>query len=82
MQLANPMTYIHKNMAPLLIQHGQLDADVPVQQSIDFVEKLKKYVLPDKFEFDIIEGAGHGDDYFESDENVNRIFSFIDKHRK
>ena len=79
-ELANPMTYIHKHMPPILIQHGRLDTMVPVQQSIMFVEKLEKYVSPDRFEFDIIEGAGHGDPLFETQENMNRVFSFLDKH--
>jgi len=81
-ELANPMTYIHEHMPPILIQHGRLDTMVPVQQSIMFVEKLEKYVNPDRFEFDIIEGAGHGDPLFETQENMNRVFSFLDKHLK
>jgi len=67
-------------MPPLLIQHGRLDTMVPVQQSMMFVEKLAKYVSPDRFEFDIIEGAGHGDPLFETDENMRRVFEFLDKH--
>lgn len=81
-ELANPMTYIHEHMPPLLIQHGRLDTLVPVQQSMIFVEKLKKYVSPDRYEFDIIEGAGHGDPLFETDENMERVFSFLDRHLK
>jgi acetyl esterase/lipase len=81
-ELANPMTYIHEHMPPLLIQHGQLDTMVPVQQSMIFVEKLEKYVSHDRFEFDIIEGAGHGDPLFETDENMNRVFTFLDKYVK
>lgn len=80
--LANPMTYVHEHMPPLLIQHGRLDAMVPVQQSMIFVEKLEKYVSPDRFEFDIIEGAGHADPLFETEENMERVFSFLDKHLK
>lgn len=80
--LANPMTYIHAHMPPLLIQHGRLDALVPVQQSIIFAEKLRKYVSPDRFEFDILEGAGHADPLFESDENMARVFSFLDRYLK
>jgi len=79
-ELANPMTYIHERMPPLLIQHGTLDSMVPVQQSIIFAEKLRKYVSSDRFEFDLIEGAGHGDPLFETDENMGRVFSFLDKH--
>jgi len=81
-ELANPMTYIHEHMPPILIQHGRLDTMVPVQQSMMFVEKLEKYVSPDCFEFDIIEGAGHGDPLFETQENMNRVFSFLDMHLK
>ena len=81
-ELANPMTYVHKHMPPILIQHGRLDTMVPVQQSIMFVEKMKKYVSHDRFEFDIVEGAGHGDPLFETQENMNRVFSFLDKHLK
>jgi acetyl esterase/lipase len=80
--LANPMIYIHENMPPILIQHGRLDSQVPVQQSIMFVEKLERYVDPDRFEFDIIEGAGHGDPLFETDENMGKVFAFLDKHLK
>jgi acetyl esterase/lipase len=81
-ELANPMTYIHKHMPPILIQHGSLDAMVPVQQSIMFAEKLEKYVDHDRFEFDIFEGAGHGLPLFDSDENMKRVFLFLDKYLK
>jgi acetyl esterase/lipase len=81
-ELANPMTYIHESMPPILIQHGRLDTMVPVQQSMMFVEKLEKYVSRDRFEFDIIEGAGHGDPLFETDENLKRVFIFLDKYLK
>jgi acetyl esterase/lipase len=81
-ELANPMTYIHAHMPPLLIQHGNLDTMVPLQQSVMFVEKLEKYVSHDRFEFDIIKGAGHGDPLFETDENMERVFSFLDRYLK
>lgn len=81
-QKANPMTYIHRDMPPILIQHGRIDHLVPVQQSIIFVEKLKLYVSPDKFEFNILKNADHGDPLFETQENMNKVFSFLDKHLK
>lgn len=81
-ELANPMTYIHERMPPLLIQHGRLDSLVPVQQSMMFVEKLEKYVDHERFEFDIMEGMGHADLLFFTDENMERVFSFLDKHLK
>jgi acetyl esterase/lipase len=81
-ELANPMTYVNDHMPPLLIQHGRLDSMVPVQQSMMFADKLERYVGHDRFEFDIIEGAGHGDPLFDTDENMERVFSFLDKHLK
>jgi acetyl esterase/lipase len=81
-EIANPMMYVHKRMPPILIQHGRLDTLVPVQQSMLFVEKLEKYVSHDRFEFDILEGAGHGDPLFETDENMERVFSFLDRYLK
>ncbi len=79
-EIANPMTYVHKQMPPLLIQHGRLDTVVPVQQSEIFAEKLEKFVSQDRFEFDILEGAGHSDPLFITEENMERVFSFLDSH--
>lgn len=81
-EIANPMTYVHKTMPPLLIQHGRLDTVVPVQQSMIFAEKLEQFVSPDRFEFDILEGAGHSDPLFITPRNMERVFTFLDRHLK
>jgi acetyl esterase/lipase len=81
-RLANPMTYIHSNMPPILIQHGRLDPLVPVQQSICFVQELEKRVDRSRFEFDIVEEAAHGDPLFETEKNMDRVFQFLDSHLK
>jgi acetyl esterase/lipase len=81
-QLANPMTYVHSRMPPILIQHGRLDHLVPVQQSILFAEKLEKCVSQDLFEFEILEKADHADPLFETEENMSRVFQFLDRHLK
>jgi acetyl esterase/lipase len=78
---ANPMTYLHKDMPPMLIQHGRIDHLVPVQQSIIFVEKIKE-IAPAKVEFDILEDADHADRLFETAENMNRVLAFLDRHLK
>lgn len=49
---------------------------VPVQQSIIFVDQLHKQGCHDCVEFDILEGAGHGDPLFETDKNMDLVFSF------
>jgi acetyl esterase/lipase len=81
-QRANPINYIHNGMPPMLIQHGRLDEDVPVQQSIMFAEKLREKVSPDKFEFEILEEAKHGDPLFETEKNLKRVFRFLNSHLK
>jgi acetyl esterase/lipase len=81
-RLANPMTYVHADMPPILIQHGRLDLQVPVQQSICFVQELEKRGSHDRFEFDILENAGHGDPLFESEDNMRRVFRFLDRYLK
>lgn len=79
-RLANPMTYIHKDMPPILIQHGRMDHLVPVQQSIIFAEAIRQTVGPERVELEILENADHADPLFETDENTSRMFSFLDKH--
>jgi len=81
-RLANPMTYVHADMPPILIQHGRIDAMVPVQQSMGLVHKLEESVSHDRFEFDILENAGHGDPLFESEDNMKRVFQFLDRYLK
>jgi acetyl esterase/lipase len=78
-RMASPLTYVHPDIPPILIQHGRRDHLVPVQQSMDFVRKLEQCVSRDRFEFDILEDADHADPLFETEENMNRVFTFIDR---
>lgn len=79
---ANPITYIQKNMPHILIQHGAKDHLVPVQQSLVFVEALKEKGCQDRFEFDLFETADHADPQFETEQNMNRVFDFLDHYLK
>ena len=77
---ANPISCIHADMPPILIQHGRLDHLVPVGQSIEFAEELSRRVGPDRFEFEILETADHADPLFETEANMERVYRFLDKH--
>ena len=81
-RLANPMTYIHQGAPPILIQHGKLDGVVPVRQSIEFARELEARVGAECFEFDVLDDAGHADPLFETDENMERVFEFLDRFLK
>jgi acetyl esterase/lipase len=80
--LANPMTYVHADMAPMLIQHGRVDDQVPVQQSIEFAQVIKEKVGPERVELDVFDGAGHDDPVFDSPQNLERVFAFLDRYLK
>jgi acetyl esterase/lipase len=74
---ANPETYLGWYIPPMLLQHGRQDPVVPVQQSIEFYEKLKKRCGDDRVILEVFEGAEHADPAFETPENVDRVFRFL-----
>lgn len=76
---ANPATYITKNDPAFLIQHGTADPNVPTQQSIDFSEKLTEVLGDEKVELTLLEGAVHGGEPFNSKENLQEVFDFLDR---
>lgn len=76
---ANPATYIHSEMPPFFIQHGKADVFVPYQQSENFAAEIK-HRSPETFVYlELLETAGHGDVQFESEENMNKVFRFLEK---
>ena len=78
-RLASPMTYVGEHMAPILIQHGRADNLVPFQQSVQLAEAIEARVGAARFELDLFDGAGHADPMFESDQNLDRVFEFIER---
>ncbi|MGL5311964.1 MAG: alpha/beta hydrolase fold domain-containing protein [Peptostreptococcaceae bacterium] len=79
---ANPITYISKNLPPFFIQHGRIDDKVPYQQSEILYNELLKYADKDTVSFEIIEGAKHGGPHFRTNENIEKVFVFLDKYMK
>lgn len=77
-QLANPETYIHKDMCPIFIQHGRDDKIVPYQGSEHFAHQAKEKCGDDRINYEIIEYADHGDPLFSTKENLAKVFSFIE----
>ncbi len=79
---ADPTTYITSDCPPFLIQHGTLDPVIPAQQSIDFATAIAKNAGKDKVTLTLFEGAGHGGEQFESVENIDKVFEYLDRHMK
>jgi len=80
--LANPMTWVNPEMAPLLIQHGRDDVGVPMQQSMELARVIREKVGPDRCELDIIDDARHDSPVFTSPANLDRVFGFLDRYLK
>ncbi|MBD3920512.1 prolyl oligopeptidase family serine peptidase [Paenibacillus sp. PR3] len=77
---ANPETYISERTPPFLIQHGTHDPLIPTMQSVIFAKKLQAVIGSDKVSLELLEGACHGGEAFETPANVNRVLDFIDKY--
>ena len=75
---ANPETYVRPGLPPFLLQHGTQDAIVPVQQSINLAARLAAVLGEQMVTLELLEGAGHADPAFETPQNVERVFDFLD----
>jgi acetyl esterase/lipase len=79
-RMASPMTYVTANVPPFLIQHGELDHIVPVEQSIEFATAIARAAGPERVTLEVLPGVGHhGDPAFETDENIQRVLTFLDQ---
>jgi acetyl esterase/lipase len=79
---ANPETYISPDDPPFLIQHGLEDNLVPYQGSVNLARKLGKALGYKKVSLELFPATGHGGAAFGTEENLNRVFSFLDKYLK
>lgn len=73
-------TYVQAVPADLSvwIQAGTEDVQVPNTQSQNFAERISEVIGTDNVHFSLIEGAGHEDDLFYTDENLAQVFEFLD----
>ena len=58
------------------IQAGSNDQNVPYTQGENFSERLSKTIDPNAVQFGLIDGAGHMDEAFYTDENLDAIFEW------
>ncbi|HPG41284.1 MAG TPA: alpha/beta hydrolase [bacterium] len=76
---ANPETYISKDAPPFLIQHGTEDNLVPHLGSLLFARKLGMALGYEKVALEFFPNTGHGGPAFNTRENLERVFTFLDK---
>jgi acetyl esterase/lipase len=79
---ADPMTYVHAGIPPILIQHGTADDQVPVQQSLEFAKVIEAKAGRERYELQLLEGAGHSTFEFWTRENMSTVFEFLDRRLK
>lgn len=75
---ANPMTYVNKNICPLLAMCSDSDVRISHTVNIDFCVKAKEN--GSIAEFVKVPNQGHG--YFDGEEYDNMVYRFFDKHLK
>ena len=79
---ADPITYISAGDPPFLIQHGDADATVPVQQSQRLAAALRKVIGPQNVELTIFPGAGHMTPAIYSAANAEYVLDWLDAKLK
>lgn len=73
----NPINYINKNSAPMLIMHGTEDKIVSPEQSEKLFQALKNSgIYAERY---LIPNASHSDDYWQQDEVFDVIIKFLNK---
>ena len=77
---ADPMTYVGKNSAPMLLMHGTKDFVVSPSQTDLLFQALRKEGIPsDRY---LVEGAAHGGVYWDQAEALSIITDFFNKYLK
>jgi len=77
---ASPVTYVTKDICPILSIHGTADKLVPVDQAVEFDAAMKKTGATS--ELMILEGQGHGFMGPAARKARDATFAFFDKHLK
>jgi acetyl esterase/lipase len=76
---ANPETYITPDDPPFFIQHGLIDHLVPYQQSVNLARKLEQVIGKEKVILELLPETDHGGPNYQTEQNINKVFLFLDK---
>ncbi|MBR1580343.1 MAG: alpha/beta hydrolase [Selenomonadaceae bacterium] len=77
---ANPIKYITKDSAPMLLMHGTADQIVPpVETERLFNALVEAGVEAERY---LVPNAGHSDDYWVQDAVIDLVIAWLDRHNK
>lgn len=74
-RLASPVFQVDRNDPPLLLLHGDLDPQMPINQSHELEGAYERAGV--EVELIVVHGAAHGGDAFYSSQNVQRVEAFL-----
>ncbi|OGV17873.1 MAG: hypothetical protein A2X47_02755 [Lentisphaerae bacterium GWF2_38_69] len=80
-ETSNPISYIDGNEPPFFIQCGTNDKTalpLKIKEFADILQQKSK----NEVTFEYIKESGHGDQAFETKDNLDKIFAFLDRHLK
>ena len=78
LKLASPVYHVDAGDPPLFICHGDLDPQVPINQSIQLYGKYRELKLPVQLEY--VHGGGHGGKQFSDPSLIHKVDQFLKKH--
>ena len=82
LKLISPISYVHKDIPPVLIQQGEADPVVPRQHSILVAERIRQVCGPDRVDLRLYPGRSHSDHEFMTEANCAEACEFFDKYLK
>ena len=77
---ASPVTYVRRDNPPFLVQHGDADKTVPLEQGREIADVLQKAGV--EVSLTVMPGAGHAGAAFFTEENHKALVAFFDKYLK
>jgi hypothetical protein len=77
---ATPITYVRRDSPPFLIQHGDADIIVPLEQGRKMADALQKAGA--EATLMVMPGAGHAGAPLFTEENHRTLVAFLDRHLK
>lgn len=82
LELISPITYVHRNIPPIMIQQGMRDPIVPMQHSTRLAEKIDRVCGKGRVDLRLYPERTHSDGAFMTKENCEEAVAFFDRYLK
>ena len=82
LRMISPISYVHRNIPPTMIQPGGSDPVVPKQHSILTAKRIEEVCGKARVDLRIYPERTHSDHAFMTDENCKEAVEFFDRYLK